>query len=89
MAKGTFDQTAIKELKVSDMMMISEKDCIIVKKISFKDKKYIDVRKYYTTDKGEWAPTSKGIWIPVEDLDNKTFAKDLAATIIQFSEEEK
>ena len=33
---------------------------IIVKLSSYKNSKYLDIRKYYEKD-GEWCPTSKGI----------------------------
>lgn len=41
---------------------------IRVQRTSYKNKDYIDVRKMWTTDGGELAPTKKGISIGVDDL---------------------
>ncbi len=32
----------------------------------FKDKKYLDIRKYFTNNEGEFAPTRKGISLTSE-----------------------
>jgi len=40
---------------------------IEVKQIEFKDRKFIDVRKYYPDNEtDEWKPTRKGIAIPLD-----------------------
>lgn len=37
---------------------------------SYKNKQYLDLRVYYTTDDGEsWLPTKKGVTISPENLD--------------------
>ena len=33
-------------------------------------KKALDIRKYYLTNEGNWLPTKKGIFMPLEDVDN-------------------
>lgn len=30
-------------------------------------KKYLDIRQFYRAESGEFLPTQKGIWIPLED----------------------
>ena len=40
---------------------------IIVKLSSFKNSKYLDIRKYYDKD-GEWCPTSKGVTLHREQI---------------------
>lgn len=42
------------------------RDIIRVEISDFKDKQYLNVRRYYEDDSGEWKPTPKGISIPVE-----------------------
>lgn len=48
---------------------------------SYKEKKYLDLRIYYTTDDGEtWLPTKKGVTV---SPDNLTLLKDAVETAMQ------
>lgn len=40
---------------------------IIIKLSSFKNSKYLDIRKYYDKD-GEWCPTSKGVTLQRDQI---------------------
>ena len=47
------------------------KSVIRVQKTIYKDKTYLDIRKYYLEeDSGEFKPTRKGITIPIELAEN-------------------
>lgn len=47
----------------------------------FKDKKYLDLRIFYTTDSGEtWLPTKKGVTIYPDNLETLKTAIDQAIT---------
>lgn len=37
-----------------------------VQKAEFKEHKFLDVRKYYKTDEGDYKPTRKGIALPFD-----------------------
>ena len=39
---------------------------IVVRVSEFKGKQYLDVRRYWQDDEGEWAPSKKGCSIPAE-----------------------
>ncbi len=45
------------------------KEPIIIKLTTYKNAKYLDIRKYYEKNK-EWLPTQKGITLPKEHLDS-------------------
>ena len=47
----------------------NEKNKIIIKNVSLKEKDYVDVRNYYLDKEGNWKP-AKGISIPVELADD-------------------
>lgn len=48
---------------------------------SYKEKKYLDLRIYYTTDDGEsWLPTKKGVTV---SPDNLTLLKDAVESAMQ------
>lgn len=62
-----FDPSEIEILDKTDPIIISNNEnAIIFSKIKFKGNTYLDIRKYYLTEAGEYKPTSKGIWIPFE-----------------------
>ena len=47
----------------------------------FKDKKYLDLRIFYTTDSGEtWLPTKKGVTIYPDNLETLKTAIEQAIT---------
>lgn len=50
-------------------VVILEIGNIKVKQVTKGTSKYLDVRKYYETPDGEWAPTGKGIAIPDDLVD--------------------
>ena len=45
------------------------KEPIIIKLSSFRNSKFLDIRKYYS-ENGEWKPTKKGITLNEEQLNN-------------------
>lgn len=45
-----------------------KKGTILVSISEFKDKKYLDIRKYFTNKEGEFAPTRKGISLTSEQF---------------------
>jgi hypothetical protein len=82
----TFNQDDVKVIKESKPLQLSGDRAIIVKRIKFKgDKEYIDVRQYYMDDSGRYKPTQKGLWIPIEDEDNKEFSITVAKYILDFN----
>ena len=53
------------------------KSVIRVQKTIYKDKTYLDIRKYYLEeDSGEFKPTRKGITIPIELAEKVEMAID-------------
>jgi len=53
------------------------KSVIRVQKTIYKEKTYLDIRKYYLEeDSGEFKPTRKGITIPIELAENVEMAID-------------
>ena len=44
-------------------IQISDKSRIIVERKMFKEKEYLDTRKQYLDEQGEWKPTNKGIMV--------------------------
>ena len=49
------------------MKDIPHKKCIVrVEKKEYKGYEFIDVRKYYQTEQGEWLPTKKGVALPLD-----------------------
>lgn len=56
---------------------------------SYKNKQYLDLRVYYTTDDGEsWLPTKKGVTISPENLDTLREAVEEAMQELLTVEEE-
>ena len=57
------------------------KSVIRVQKTIYKEKTYLDIRKYYLEeDSGEFKPTRKGITIPIELVEEvKTAISDVMA----------
>jgi hypothetical protein len=56
---------------------------------SYKNKQYVDLRVYYTTDDGEsWLPTKKGVTISPEHLDTLREAIEEAMQELLTVEEE-
>jgi len=43
-----------------------KKGLIRVEKKEFQGHEFIDVRRYYKTDDGEWRPTPKGVTLPLD-----------------------
>lgn len=41
---------------------------IVLKLSDFRGKKYLDIRKWYEDDEGEWKPTRKGLTLPLENV---------------------
>lgn len=54
------------------------RDQIHVKAVTKKGKAYVDVRVFYLNDIDEWAPTSKGVTIPVDKAEDITNAIRIA-----------
>ena len=53
------------------------KSVIRVQKTIYKEKTYIDIRKYYMNEEtNEYKPTRKGITIPIELVENVEMAID-------------
>ena len=54
---------------------------------SYKEKKYLDLRIYYTTDDGAtWLPTKKGVTFAPDQLDVLTDAIEEAKTLFMTEE---
>ena len=47
-------------------VVVSEKQVIRVQESEYKGRTFVDVRKMYLTKEGEFAPTTKGIAIPID-----------------------
>lgn len=43
-----------------------KKGIVRVEKKEYKGYEFIDVRKYYQTEQGEWLPTKKGVALPLD-----------------------
>jgi hypothetical protein len=55
----------------------------------FKGRRYIDLRIYYTDDKGEWKPTKKGISLATDFMPELKQAVDALEKELKASEQEQ
>ncbi|MDI6618712.1 MAG: transcriptional coactivator p15/PC4 family protein [Clostridiales bacterium] len=58
------------EEEIKDIAIRGRENHLIIKRVEKNGTGYVDIRKFYTNDEGEPAPTRKGLSIPLEYIDD-------------------
>jgi len=83
------DSKEIGKIGIDETGSSNVKEPILIKLSSFKNFKFIDIRKYYE-ENGEWKPTKKGIAMNKSQLDDffRIYDKNKQEIDTWFSKEE-
>jgi hypothetical protein len=65
MPKKEFNPEDVKKILETQNLSISDGNAIKSTLLKFKDKEYLEIRKFYMDNSGRFLP-SKGVWIPIE-----------------------
>ncbi len=67
---ATVDQDRGEEIEIAKDWANRKGEAIITKLVEFKGRWFIDVRRHYTNKDGRFAPTPKGLMLPVRKIVN-------------------
>jgi hypothetical protein len=80
-APSNTPESDLEEIEIAKFWANRKGEAIIVKLTPFKGRWFVDARRFYTDKQGKFAPTAKGICLPLRKLDDLTRALAKAKTI--------